>query len=245
MSSFGNDARDHALVAVASRHLVADGKLALHGDVDLHQLDDARRQFVALLELADALVGDFAQHIDLARGHFLDLVDFLDEQRIFVVQPQALQVAGRDFFQDVARQLGALGQQALVGALVVQVGHQLLAAQQVVEALQALVGENADFVGEVLFEFCDVRRFDGLVALVLFRALAAKDLDVHDRAFDARRAIERSVANVSGLLAEDRSQQLFLGSKRGFAFRRHLADKNVSRLHGRADTDHATLVEIP
>jgi hypothetical protein len=121
-----NDARDHALVAVASGHLVADGELALHGDVALHQLDDARRQLVALLQLSDALVGDLAQHVDLPRGHFLDLVDLLDEQRILVVQPQALEVARGNLFENVARQLGALGQQALVGALVVQVGGQSL-----------------------------------------------------------------------------------------------------------------------
>jgi hypothetical protein len=43
----GEDARDDALVAVASGHLVADRELALHRDVDLHELDHARRQLVA------------------------------------------------------------------------------------------------------------------------------------------------------------------------------------------------------
>ena len=75
---FRNDARDHALVPVPSCHLVAHGKLALHRDVSLHQLDHSRRQFVALLEFADALIRNFPQHIDLPRGHFFDLVDFLD-----------------------------------------------------------------------------------------------------------------------------------------------------------------------
>ena len=42
------DAADHALVAVAAGHLVADLQLALDGDVDLHHLDDARGQLVAL-----------------------------------------------------------------------------------------------------------------------------------------------------------------------------------------------------
>ena len=78
MSSLRNDARDDALVSVASGHLVADGKLALHRDVDLHQLDDARRQFVALLQLGDALFGDLAKHVDLPRSHLLDFVDLLD-----------------------------------------------------------------------------------------------------------------------------------------------------------------------
>ena len=45
--------RDDALVAVATGHLVADLQLALDGDVDLHHLDDARRQLVALREAID------------------------------------------------------------------------------------------------------------------------------------------------------------------------------------------------
>jgi len=38
-----------------------------------------------------------------------------------------------------------LGQQALVGLFVVQVGLENLAAQQIAEALQALVGEDCGF----------------------------------------------------------------------------------------------------
>src|SRR5437879_13223621 len=46
-----HDAGDDALVAVAAGHLVADGKLAIHGDVDFDQLNDDRGQIVALIEL--------------------------------------------------------------------------------------------------------------------------------------------------------------------------------------------------
>ena len=45
----GND----ALVAVASRHLVAHAQLPLDGHVDLDHLDDARRQFVAAFRAAN------------------------------------------------------------------------------------------------------------------------------------------------------------------------------------------------
>ena len=71
------DAADHALVAVAAGHLVADLQLALDGDVDLHHLDDARRQLVAARELGDLLLvqlfdrGDGLAH---AVEHRLDLV---------------------------------------------------------------------------------------------------------------------------------------------------------------------------
>src|SRR5437773_5022863 len=81
-----HDAGDDTFVPVASGHLVAYRKLALHGDVHLDQLDDARRQLIAFLELVLALFGDFAQHIDLARSHFLDFLDLLDEQRVLFVE---------------------------------------------------------------------------------------------------------------------------------------------------------------
>jgi hypothetical protein len=77
---FRQDARDHALVTVAAGHLVAHRKLALHGDVDLDQLDHAGRQFVALAQLGDLFVGDLFEHRDLARGHLLDFVDLLVER---------------------------------------------------------------------------------------------------------------------------------------------------------------------
>src|ERR1700736_3808115 len=50
--------------SLAAHHFVADGQLALHGDIDLDQLDHARRQLVALLELFLALFGDLAKHVD-------------------------------------------------------------------------------------------------------------------------------------------------------------------------------------
>ena len=52
MSSSGRMRLDDALVAVTAGHLVADLELALDGDVDLHHLDHARRQLVALAEQA-------------------------------------------------------------------------------------------------------------------------------------------------------------------------------------------------
>src|SRR5262249_32868754 len=167
-----------------------------------------------------------------------------DEERILFVELQALEVARGDFFDDFARQLGTLGQQALVGLFVVQVGLQNLAAEQVGEALQALVGEDADFVREVLLEFQNLRGFDGFAALVLFSALAGEDFDVHDGALDARRAIERSVAHVTSFFAEDGAEQFFFRGERGLALGRDLADQNVARLDDCADADDAAFVEV-
>jgi len=73
------------------------------------KLDDARRQFVALFQLFLAFFGDLAQHVDLPRSHFLDFFNLFDEQRILFVEFQALQVARRDFFDQLASELNALG----------------------------------------------------------------------------------------------------------------------------------------
>ena len=63
---FGQDAADDTLVAVAAGHLVADLQLALDGDVDLHHLDHARRQLVALAELVDLVPEELLVARDLA-----------------------------------------------------------------------------------------------------------------------------------------------------------------------------------
>ena len=140
--------------------------------------------------------------------------------------------------------LDALGQEALVGLFVVQVGLENFSAEQIREALEALIREDADFVGEVLLQLEDLRGFDGLVALVLFSALAGEDLDVHDGALDARRAVERSVANIAGLFAEDGAQELFFRRERGLALGRDFADQNVARLDDRADANDAAFIQV-
>src|SRR5580700_8148317 len=241
---FWQNARDDALVAVTAGHLVAYAQLALHGDVDLDQLDHARRQFVALGELLFLLVDDFLEHIDLARGHFLDLVDLFIHPRILVGILDALQVAGGDALNRVAVKNVALVQQTLVGALVVQVGLHFLAAENVFQTLEPLVGKNADFVGEVFLQLANLRRFDRLRPLVLLLTLAGENLHIDDYAFDARRAVERSVAHIAGLFAEDRTQQLLFRRELGFALGRNFAHQNVALLDAGADTDHARLVQI-
>src|SRR5580704_3008835 len=167
-----HDASDNAFVTVASGHLVADGELALHRDIDLDELDDTRRQFVALLQFFLALFGDLAEHVDLARSHFLDLFDLLDEQRILFVEFQTLEVTRRNLLDDVAGQFDALGEKALVGLFVVQIGLENFPAEQIREALEALIREDADFIGKVFLELEDLIGFDGLVALVFFAAHA-------------------------------------------------------------------------
>ncbi len=74
--------------------------------------------------------------------------------------------------------------------------------------------------------------------------LAGEDLDVNDRALDARRAGKRRVSHVSRLLAEDGTKEFLFGCQLSLTLRRNLAYKDRSRLDLCADTDDSALVEI-
>ena len=88
-----------------------------------------RAKLVALLHLADLLVGDLAQHVDLTRRHLLDLFDLLIHAVIFIRVANALEVTRRDQFDHVAIKNLALVEQLLVGALVMQVSEHFLLAE--------------------------------------------------------------------------------------------------------------------
>ena len=81
--------------------------------------------------------------------------------------------------------------------------------------------------------------------LVFFAALAGENLHIDDCAFDARRAVERSVANISGFFAEDRAEQLLFRRQRGFTLRRDLADQDVARFDYGANADDAAFIQVP
>src|SRR3954453_7909866 len=86
-------------------------------------------------------------------------------------------------------------------------------------------------------ELVDARR--KLVAL-----LAAEDTYADDLAGLTVRNLERGVAHLARLLAEDRAEQPLLGGELGLALGGHLADEDVTGGDLRADPDDAPLVEV-
>ena len=122
---------------------------------------------------------------------------------------------------------------------------ELLALQHHDHALLHFVVKNADLVLQVLLHHVELFLLDRLRPVVLLDALAGEDLHADDDALDARRADERRVAHVAGLLAEDRAEQLLFRRQLRLALRRDLADQDVARLDVRADADDAALVEVP
>src|SRR5580704_8285262 len=241
---FWQNPRNDTLVTVTAGHFVANAQLALHRDVDFDQLDHARRQFVALGQLVFSLVDNLLENVDLTRGHFFDLVDLLVDPRIFIRIFDALQVAGRNTLDGVAIENRVLGEQALVGALVVQVGLHHFAAQDVVQPLETLVGQNSDFVRKVPFELANLRRLDGFGAFVFLLTLAGENFHVDNYTFDTGRAVQRSVANVSGFFTEDGAQQLLFWRELSFTLGRYFANQNVALLDAGADANDASFVQI-
>src|SRR4051812_44693161 len=241
---FRQDARDDALVAVAAGHLVADRQLALHRHVRLHQLDDARGQLVAAADLLLLLLEQLADHFHLPLGALLEQPQIAFEPRIvrLDLEPDHLRV--RDLGEHLRRQLRALLQQALAAVLVERVGAQRLALQHLDDPLLHFVVKDADFVLQVLLHHVELFLLDRLRAVILLDALAGEDLDADDDALDARRADQRRVAHVAGLLAEDGAQQLLFRRQLRLALRRHLADQDVARLDVGTDADDAAVVEI-
>src|SRR4051794_28498108 len=241
---FRQDARDDALVAVAAGHLVADRQLALHRDVDLHQLDDARRQLVAAANLLLLLLELVADDFDLPLGALFELAQVLLEARIVGVDLQPDDRLVGQSLQHVLGERRALAQQALAAVLVVEIGARFLPLQHADHALLHFVVKDADLILEVLLHHLELIVLDGLGAVVLLDAFSREDLHADDDALDARRADQRRVAHVPGLLTEDGAEQLLFRRQLRLPLRGDLADEDVARLDRGADPDDAALVEV-
>src|SRR3990172_6518642 len=240
---FGNDPGDDTLVAMPPGHLVAYRELALHGHVDLDHLDDAGRQLVALLQSIHSLVEESLEHLDLAFGLVLDLLDLVQNLGGNIRFQQA-EVGRPQLPQDVPGELGFLLKEFFAGPRVHQILFQGATGETLHHSLVSLFFENANLIVEVLLQHAHFFGLDRLGPLVFLHTLAGKDLHVHDDSFDAGWTTERCVPNIAGFLAEDGAQQLFLRGELSFTFGGHLAHQDVAGLHIGADPDDAGLVQI-
>ena len=242
---FGQDARDDALVAVAAGHLVADRQLALHRHVDLDQLDHARRQFVAAANLFLLLLEELLDDLDLALGAFFDHAQIgLERRRRRSGSWRGpATVNGTSCITSVVSSVPFFSSRSRPNSSN-RSARRIWPCSMLHDALLGLVVKDANLVLQVLLHHVELFLLDRLGAVVLLDALAREDLDADDDALDARRADQRGVAHVAGLLAEDRAEQLFFRRQLGLALRRDLADEDVARLDRGADADDAAVVEV-
>ena len=78
----------------------------------------------------------------------------------------------------------------------------------------------------------------------LVAVLPLEYLGIDNDAVLAVRDLEGSVTDLSGLLAEDRAQQLLLRCQLGLSLRGHLADKDITCADFRADADDSHLIQV-
>ncbi len=230
-----NDRRHDALVSMASRHLVARLNAALHGQVHLDHLQDARRQIVARGDLRALL---FVALLELLALRLQTLRSTLDRCiALFVLQTNLEPLLARE-----------IGEVRLVddraGAELLRTGFRSLAQQHRTHALEQVVFENAALIFEVLANLLELRLLDRKRARVLLDAVAREHAHVDDRTIHARRHAERSVLHVRCLLTENRAQELLFRRQLRLALRRDLADENVARLHFRADERDACFIQF-
>ena len=231
------NARDDALVSVASGHLVADRQVLLVHEEHAHLLDD-----LAVAELPEEPAVAVRRVLD---GRELDLERVHDRRDL---------VARRAFVHAPVRmRLGERRELALLYLLVRRGDH--VAGLGIYDVNRKLLvhqlrGKLAD---EVLLELrnlvlalllCVLLGALGLLLVHRLGLLGAVHLHAHDDASRSGRDGERRVADVSGLLSEDRPEQPLLGRKLGLALRRDLADEDVAGAHLRADADNAVLAEV-
>src|ERR671912_364554 len=167
-----------------------------------------------------------------------------DSLRIVGIELRAHELLVGEPLQHLLGERRPLAEQALAAEVVEQIRSQRLALQHLDHALLHLVVKDADLVLQVLLHHVELVLLDRLRPVVLLDPLPREDLHADDDSLDARGADEGRIADVAGLLAEDRAQQLLFRRELRFALRRDLAHEDVARLHVGADADDPALVEI-
>src|SRR4051812_3210196 len=125
----GDDTCNDTLVAVASSHLVADRDLSLLGHIDLHELNDARRQLVRLQHAVDSFFRLLLELGLLVVGQVDDGADAL--VHLLVLDPESLQVDRRHlhFAEHVGAEPGAGGNRFLDRSSLERQRHRLTVEQ--------------------------------------------------------------------------------------------------------------------
>src|SRR5262249_45029293 len=173
-----HDLGHDALVAVATRHLVARLDLALHGDKDLHHLHHARRQFITALQFLDlvkeALLQAFFRFVILfANG--LDL-----GHQLVVWGRKQPPLRARIFLE-----YGAGDLRFLLEALWTR--DALAALKQLSQPAIHVAVKDRLLVVAVLGQSLDFLAFDGKRALILVDAVAIENADLDHSALNPRR----------------------------------------------------------
>jgi len=230
---FGEDLGDHALVAVASGHLVPHRDHALGGDVHLDHLEHAAAKLVAALHGIELAVAVVDGRLD---GGPRLLVDPLHLGLLLgAADLQGVEAEPRRLLGDVAV------------LLVLHQRRAVLVGQLALQRLLDLGDQGSEGLGD-LGVALDLGLLEGLLellALFFGEAHAARELlGVDHDPFDAGGHFQRIVLHVFAGPAEDRVQQLLLRGELGLGLGRDLAHQDVARPHVGPHADDAVLVQV-
>ena len=235
-----HDLRHDTLVAVAAGHLVAHAQLALFGDINLRELDDARRKLVPVRQVVLLTLEHRVQFLVFDRI----VVDRQLDQMVAVRVPGPFvgsDVQVVELAEHLLRETGALGND-FDAEIVVNAGRSLVLEQNP-QLLDQLLLQRVGLYGELGVHLVELRLLGGL-ALLAVLVRAAEQLLVDHDAMQRRLSLQRSVLHVAGLVAENRAKQLLLRRRIALALGRDLSDQDVARMHVRADANDAVLVQI-
>src|SRR5690554_2001278 len=221
-----HDDRDDTLVTMTAGHLVTGLDAALDSQVDLDDLQHARSQVIALLQLALLVLELLVEQLATVNQVGLGALQLFVE--VVLAHAQLEPLAALDALEDLGGQHCALLHAGTTFNGVTDQGSG--------QTLESGGFNDADLV-ELLF-------LDGQGTAVAFHAITGEHLDVDDGTLGAGGHTQGSVLHVGGLLTENRTQQLLLRSQLGFALGRDLADQDVAGADLGTNIDDTGLIQL-
>ena len=227
---------------MTTRHLIADLKLPLNGDVDLDHLDHARGQFIPLLDLLNLLFRHEPDQVDLVPK----VVQGLTQQGVLlgILEAQLLPVDIIKSIHKLMIEYGTLFSNDLAAVFGAKICGNRVTDGNPSHFTYCRVLDDINPVAFVLAQLQNIGLFNLQRPDVLLGTGTSKDLGTNDGPHNTWRHAQGCIADVTGLLTENSPQQLLFRSELRLALGRDLTDQDVVRLHFSTDTDNAGLVEV-
>src|SRR3990167_1570129 len=210
--------RDHTLVTVTTSHLVAWLDATTDSQVNLDDLQYARRQVIALLDFAffvfELLVEQLTAINDVGVGFFQLLI-----KSIFS-HAQLEPLTTLKTVEERVVNYGAL--------LQTSAAFGFLTHQGCTQTLKGCTFDDAELFVEVLTDLVELHLLDRQGTGITLNAVTGEDLYINNRRLGTGWHAQGGVFNVRSLLTEDGTQQLLFWSQLGLAFRGDLTDQNVA-----------------
>ena len=184
---FRHNPGDDSLIAMASGHLIAHGKLPFHGHINFNHLDDSRQEFIPFFHSAQSLLVQGAKNLDLTVCPGFDFRELLFG--LFPLDANLSEFLVAESSQSLAVQPSAFFGNHILG----RIRHLFyggLSGQNVDNALAIFFPQNPDFIFQVLPQTLDFLLLDFQGPCVFGNTLTREDLDIDHGALNTRGGIK-------------------------------------------------------